>query len=218
MWGDGQFLFCLLNAAFCIPAGHARFSARGGLPPGRVWRTVLPRPDFVAPKLMNGRKLAELASQFARIPAERLPAMLAERLAREPRCPVARYVLGCLCFDRGRSATGVQHLMIAHHAEPQLQSAALLAFAGMSWIGRRGEVLLPVLVETWEEFRRPEFDRLPRERRLLDAFAAPDPGLAAVPTLARRLWRLPIVTLRAQIGQAVLSRDAGLYSLLTAPA
>ncbi len=167
---------------------------------------------------MNGRRLAELASQYARTPAERLPAVLAERLAQAPRCPVARYVLGCQCFDRGRSATGVQHLMIAHHAEPQLESAALLAFAGMNWVGRRGEMLLPVLVETWEEFRRPEFDRRPHERRLLDAFAAPDPGLAAMPPLARRLWRLPIATLRAQIRQAILSRDAGLYPLLTARA
>lgn len=167
---------------------------------------------------MKGRRLAELATHFSRIPAERLAAALTERLAVEPRCGVARYVLGCMCFDRGRSASGVQHLMIAHHAEPQLQSAALLAFAGMNWIGRRGGALLPVLVETWEEFRRPEFDRLPREQRLLDAFAEADPGLAAVPTLARRLWRLPIATLRAQIRQAVHSRDAGLYPLLTAPA
>jgi hypothetical protein len=75
-----------------------------------------------------------------------------------------------------------------------------------------------VLLATWEEFRRPEFDRLAKERLLLDAFAEPDPGLSHMPVLARRLWRLPIRTLRTQIHQAVLSRDAGLYPLLAAPA
>ena len=167
---------------------------------------------------MHRRQLAALADQYARNPPERLGTLLAERLARAPRCPVTRYLLGCQCFDRGRSAAGVRHMMVAHHAEPQLQSAALLVFAGLNWGGRAGTALLPVLLDTWEEFRRPEFDRLPRERVLLDAFAEPDPGLAQMPPLARRLWRLPIRTLRAQIRTAIVSRDAGLYPLLTAPA
>ncbi len=109
-------------------------------------------------------------------------------------------------------------MMVAHHVEPRLQSAALLVFSGLNWVSRRGTVLLPVLLETWEEFRRPEFDHLPRERVLLDAFAEPDPGLNLVAPLARRLWRLPIRTLRAQIREAILSRDAALYPQLTASA
>ncbi len=110
-------------------------------------------------------------------------------------------------------------MMLAHHAEPQLQSAALLAFAGLNWVSRRGALLLPVLLDTWEEFRRPDFDRYGRERALLDAFAAaPDPGLIHLPPLAGRLWRLPIATLRRQIREAVLSRDAAVYPLLAATA
>jgi hypothetical protein len=167
---------------------------------------------------MNRRRFAETVRQYARCPAERLPELLAERLATEPRCPPTRYLLGCRCYNQGQPATAARHLMIAHHAEPQLQSAALLAFAGLNWVNRRGTPLLPVLLETWEEFRRPEFDRLPLERTLLDAFAVPDPGLAQLPSLARLLWRLPIPMLRAQIRDAVISRDAGLYPLLAAPA
>ncbi len=167
---------------------------------------------------MTRRRLAELARQFARLPAERLAPALEESLAADPRCPVTRYLLACWCFDHARPATAVRHMMIAHHAEPQLQSAALLAFAGLNWVSRRGTLLLPVLLETWEEFRRPDFDRYARERALLDAFAAPDPGLAQLPPLAGRLWRLPIAGLRRQIREAVLSRDAVVYPLLATPA
>ncbi len=167
---------------------------------------------------MTGRRQVELARQYARSDPQRLRAMLDERLSAEPRCPVALYVLACWCLDHGRPATAVRHLMIAHHAEPQLQSAALLAFAGLNWVSRRTAPLLPVLLETWDEFRRPVFDRYPREQALLDAFAAPDPGLATLPPLAGRLWRLPIQTLRGQIRSAVLTRDAGLYPLLALPA
>jgi hypothetical protein len=167
---------------------------------------------------MNQPGLRKLVRCYAQTPRDQLVAALDARLAAEPRCAVARYVLGCHGLDRGQTATAVRHLMIAHHAEPQFQSAALLVFAGLNWIGRHGARLLPVLLETWEEFRRPEFDRTAKERLLLDALAEPDPGLGHMPPLARRLWRLPIQALRAQIRAAVLSRDAGLYPLLAAPA
>jgi len=143
---------------------------------------------------------------------------LEERLQSEPRCPITCYVLACHCFDRGRCAQAVRHMMTAHHAEPAFESAALLVFAGLNWVSRRGAALLPVLLDTWEEFRRPEFDRHRQERRLLDAFAQRREELNGVSALARRLWRLPIRTLRAQIREAVLSPNAEQYPLLLAPA
>ncbi len=161
---------------------------------------------------------SQRVTQFAHARAESLPALLEAEVAVRPGCPITRYLLGCLGLERGRVALAVRHFMIAHHAEPRLQSAALLAFAGLNGVERRSAPLLPVLLETWDEFRRPEFDRTRPERTLLDAFAEPDPGLVHVAPLARRLWRLPIRTLRAQIREAIISRDAGLYPLLTAPA
>ncbi len=167
---------------------------------------------------MNVRKLEEVVRGYAQCPADELPARLETVLARDPRCAVTRYLLACHCFDRGRCPQAVRHMMVAHHAEPDFESAALLVFAGLNWIGRRGGVLLPVLLDTWEEFRRPDFDRLGKERLLLDAFVEPEPGLQHVAPLARRLWRLPIRTLRAHIREAIVSRDAGLHALLTATA
>ena len=154
--------------------------------------------------------------QAVRHAARAAPEALDRRLADAPRCPAARYLLGCHCFDSGRAAQGVRHMMIAHHAEPDLESAALLVFAGLSFVGQRGARLLPVLLDTWVEFRRPQFDRRRRERLLLDAVAEPAPGLERVSPLARRLWRLPLRTLRAELREALASRDLDLYPLLLA--
>ena len=167
---------------------------------------------------MGGRRIAEVVAFYARMAPETLGARLEEGAARQPACPVTRYLLGCHCLDRSRPATAARHFMVAHHAEPRLESAALLAFAGLTWVSRRGTSLLPVLLETFEDFRRPEFDRFPRERLLMDAFAETDPGLIHVAPLARRLWRLPIRVLRAQIRDAIVSRDERLYPQLIAPA
>ncbi|QOJ15740.1 MAG: hypothetical protein HRU75_14305 [Planctomycetia bacterium] len=159
--------------------------------------------------------LYEELAALHRAGSDRLEARLDERLATHPRCPAARYLRGCACFDRGRVATGVRHFMVAHHADAALQSAALLVFAGLNLTARRGAALLPVLLDTWEEFRRPQFDRFARERRLLDALAEPPPS-EGLPPMARRLWRLPLRTLRAQIRQAVLSGDVAMFPMLSA--
>lgn len=132
---------------------------------------------------------------------------LDRRLAENARCPVARYMRGCLRFDRNRVALGVRDLMIAYHAEPQFESAALLVFAGLSLGGRPGP-LLPALLSAWEEFRRPEFDRRTRERLLLDAFDEPLVGGERLSPLARRLWRLPILRLRTEL-RSVADSTAG---------
>lgn len=167
---------------------------------------------------MNARILSELVATYADCSGDERSARLEARLRPHPRCPVARYLLACDCFDRGRAAVGVQHMMIAYHAEPDLQSAALLAFAGLSWVSRPSDPLLPVLLETWEEFRRPGFDRTRKERLLLDAFTDNQTELHGVGPLARRLWRLPIRMLRVQIREAVLTRNVELYPILLSPA
>jgi hypothetical protein len=163
---------------------------------------------------MDIRTLNEIATAQRRRSAAEFGLWLQRRLDGEPRCPATNYLLACHCFDRGRCAHAVWHMMTAHHAEPALESAALLVFAGLNWVQRRSEALLPVLLDTWEEFRRPEFYRNGQERRLLDAFAGPPDELRGLSPLAQRLSRLPIRTLRAQIRAALLSPNTGQYPLL----
>jgi hypothetical protein len=169
---------------------------------------------------MERSTFRQAVARWSRCPPEELAARLEDALRNDPRCPVVRYLAACQCFDRGRSALAVRHMMVAYRAAPDLQSAALLVFAGLNWTGRRGAKFLPVLLDTWEEFRRPEFDRRRGERLLLDAFAEPEPqpGLAPLGPVAQRLWRLPIRTLRAQLREAALSGNTALHPLLTAHA
>ncbi len=168
--------------------------------------------------MMDIRTLNTIVTARGERSAAEFAEWLRQRLKNEPRCSLSHYLLACQCFDRGHGARAVRHMMIAHHAEPALESAALLVFSGLNWVNRPATELLPVLLDTWEEFRRPEFDRHYKERRLLDALAEPRDELNGVSPLARRLWRLPIRTLRSQIREAVRSPNAGQYPLLLATA
>lgn len=167
---------------------------------------------------MTIRAMSQLIAAYPRGQPSAGDAWIERRLVESPRCPVARYLRACRGFDCGRPAEAVRDMMIAHHAEPRLESAGLLVFAGLNWVSRRRQPLLTVLLATWEEFRRPEFDRRRAERLLLDAFNEPADGLQHVSELARKLWRIPILTLRRQLRTAIQSRDATQYAVLLAPA
>lgn len=112
---------------------------------------------------------------------------------------MARYLVGCSDLDAGRPANGVRHLMVAYHVLPELQSASLLVFAGLNWISRPGSPLIEVLLDVWAEFRQPDFDRTRVERTLLDVLEAPLENAVVGSALARKLWRLPVSTLRNQL-------------------
>src|SRR5262245_59265245 len=167
---------------------------------------------------MNSRDLNSVLAGLPLRESAGWASALRARVREAPRCGAGRYLLGCALLDQGLPAMAVREMMVAHHIEPGLESAALLVFAGLDCVSRSGALLLPVLLDTWEEFRRPEFDRTRLERALLDAFDEPLTGLSGLSPLARRLWRLPIGTLRAQIRAAVSSQDAAQYPMLLAPA
>jgi len=167
---------------------------------------------------MISRRYKQWVDALSTAPVEERRRRCEARLQDDARCPIARYVLACADFDRGRPASAVRSMMIAHHSDPALESAALLVFAGLNWIEKRNQPLLEVLVATWEEFRRPEFNRTPRERLLLDAFAEPAEGLSGVSPLARRLWRLPLSGVRDQLRDVAARQNAVEYPLLLATA
>lgn len=153
---------------------------------------------------MTHRLLCEWSALYRSETPETLARALHERLATSPRCPLARYLLGCICFDRGRPARGVRHMMVAHHVEPDLESAALLVFAGLNACHNPERSLLDITLETWDAHRRPPFDRRRRERALLDAFAMEhEPDSAAYSPLARSLLRIPIRPLRHELQSTV---------------
>lgn len=167
---------------------------------------------------MKPRALAELALTLAPLRGPALIRALRQRLAQQPRCPVARYVMACDLLDRSEPAPAARHLMIAYHAEPRFASAALLAFASLAWVSRPASQLLHVLLDTWAEFHRPVFDQTRAETAFLDAFREPEPPALSGDLFARRLWRLPIRSLRAQVADAVAARIAEFWPILSQPA
>src|SRR5262249_52081782 len=97
-----------------------------------------------------------LISELAGTSTEAQSIRIERRLRTEPRCPVAHYLAGCAAFDEGKTALGARHMMICHHVDSSLESAALLAFCGLTWSLRGSTPMLRVLLDTWQEFRRPE--------------------------------------------------------------
>lgn len=165
---------------------------------------------------MSTRRWQRAIAEYLAMPAGQRAAPLERVLADEGEAPVTRFLLGCAWLDEGRPATAAQCMMIAHHQEPRLQGAALLAFTSLLWCSRREDGLLSVAVDAWLEFHQPEFDCTPAERRLFDQLAAPGALPPGASVLAGRLRRLPVERLRRELDQAFVLRSerfAPLYAM-----
>lgn len=156
---------------------------------------------------MSTRHWQRAIAEFLAVPAGQRTAPLTRLLADDGEAPVTRFLLGCAWLDEGRPASAAQCMMIAHHQEPRLQSAALLAFAGLLWCSRPEDGLLSVVVDAWLEFHQPEFDVTPAERRLLDQCSSPGWAARGASVLAGRLRRLPVERLRRELDQAFVLRE-----------
>jgi hypothetical protein len=163
---------------------------------------------------MVWNRTGKLLQRYHTAEPAQLRGMVAAQLEQTPTCGLSRYLLGCLSVDAGQVALGTRHFMIAHHQEPQYRSAALLVFTGLAWSRRTTDAFLPVLLDTWEEFRHPAFDIEPREQALFDAFGETFPGDARATPLAARLWRLPIRTLRTALREALAHVDQAPLTIL----
>lgn len=105
--------------------------------------------------------------------------MLEAATRREPRSASAWYLLGSVvCRERDRSASA-RCFGMAHHIEPDLPSAALLAFACLKSATQRADQPLrwpQTLATTWAEMGKPALGESRCERdvwRLLGAAGAP---------------------------------------------
>lgn len=166
---------------------------------------------------MSARQLQSAVTAYSAGPRGARVARLVE-LVDSDNCPLARYLLGCALFDDRQHAHATQCMMVAHHQEPRLESAALLAFTGLLACERPEDDLLDLALAAWREFHQPEFDRTGLERRLLDAVAAPELP-AGLSLLGVRLHRLPIDHLRQGLADSVVLRaDRHLEIYATGPA
>lgn len=111
-------------------------------------------------------------------PIERLTAF-ERRAADAPNCAENWFLLAIAQLSTGDVRRAAQYFGKAYHADPSLESAALMTFACLKAAANLRNASLPQLMTiTWNEMRKPPLGRLPRERRLLEAWAA---SLGAVP-------------------------------------
>ena len=128
------------------------------------------------------------------------------------------YALGCAWLNARNPEAATRAFQLACHAHPGLDSAVLLAFACLRMRGPDMPRLLPILLETYEEIRRPSIPGSAWERLFLRELGAPGadpPGLAP---LARALRMIPVECIGQQMADAVARRPAWAAPLLAGPA
>ncbi len=150
-------------------------------------------------------RLRPLLQRYRSLSREELAQAIEVRLFEQPRCAASRYLAGCLAFDDGRRAIAVRHWMIAQHAEPQFQSAALLVFTGLNAIARPADSVWSLLRSTYAEFREPTFGERPKEQLLFAAFEEPPPPAVSSDPQTAHFWRLPLHSLRAELRQLAVA-------------
>ncbi len=154
--------------------------------------------------------LADL-KQIWRLPVDQRLEQLGAR-AREPDSPLldatarsaAWYLIGCTYLDDDQPDRAARAFQIAYHADPDYDSAALLAFACMKVSARPTRELVSILVETWIELRQPALLVHECERQLLSAVDSAVPVLPpGASGLAAALCAIPIDRLRQELAEAV---------------
>jgi hypothetical protein len=126
----------------------------------------------------------------------------------------AWYALGCALLDARNPEEATRAFQLACHAHPGLESAVLLAFACLRIRGADMPRMLPILLETYEETKRPAIPGSAWERVLLRELRAPDADRCGASPPAQSLGLLPIDCLRKQIADAVADRPAWAGPLL----
>jgi hypothetical protein len=164
-----------------------------------IWRVILATAGLVAVlvvvhrwRLLKRRQeLYQRAIELWRAtpPDERTDAL--DRMTQA--CPAnaaAWYLRACaeLAADRPREAA--RGFGAAHHADCDLESAALATFASLKVGEHEGGDLISQIVETWKEMNRPPLMRKAVDRALLDGLLSTSRDAPPLSPLGRLIWAI----------------------------
>lgn len=107
-----------------------------------------------------------------------------------PNRAVAWFLLGTDLLRAGRMADAARAFGMAHHADWQLESAALLTFTCLKSRDESGETFLRHLSTTWVEMRRPVLGERAAEQLVLDGLTEDGEEPARLSMLGRIAWRV----------------------------
>lgn len=112
------------------------------------------------------------------------------------------YLLACDHLRAGRVALAARAFGLAYHADARLESAALMTFACLKASSQPAEALVPRLIETWHELRRPAIGQRAVEEPLLTCLAATTRDAPRLSSLGRLAWLTASPLVQSQIEQA----------------
>ena len=127
----------------------------------------------------------------------------------------AWYLHGVALLREGRTREAARAFGIAHHADGNLETAALLTFATLKARDRGyqqspGNVevadagysdFVERVTETWEEMKRPEIARKPQDQQVLDCLESTTRDAPALSPLGRLIWLVSSPTDQSRLEQ-----------------
>lgn len=147
----------------------------------------------------------------AAAPAGRLSAMQS-LLATEGASGPAWYLCGCAALREYRSKQAARAFGMAHHADCDLETAALLTFACLKASEGESSDIIEQIVVTWQEMNQPDVLRTRADRLMLEPLSEDDPPERLSP-LGRLAWSVVGPPLRAKLLDAAADpRYAALWS------
>jgi hypothetical protein len=183
-----------------------------------VWVWIVGIAVVVAATIIAGAAVQTYARrhrQFAEVcrrwtsatPAGREEAMRSMLDASYPNGP-AWYLCGCACLSQYRCKQAARAFGMAHHADSNLETAALLAFACLKASDGEASDLIEQITMTWDEMKRPDVLRWRDDRMVLDCLAATSgPVPCALSPLGRLTWLAVGPALRERLERLVASAD-----------
>jgi len=101
----------------------------------------------------------------------------------------------------GRTKEAARAYGMAHHADCQLESAALMTFACLKAADGEDSDIVEQVVKTWWEMKQPAIARKRGDREMLNCLAVTTPKCPALSPLGRLAWLSVSPQQRSRIGR-----------------
>lgn len=149
---------------------------------------------------------AEASRLWRQTPADqRAGALSALTPDTEPNGPVW-FLIGCDHLHEYRTKQAARAFGIAHHADCNLEAAALLAFACLKAAEGKDSDIVEQIITTWREMKQPDIPRRKQDRLLLSCLESTVGNPPDLPPLGRLIWLV--------VGPALRPTVQGCLSLL----
>jgi hypothetical protein len=121
----------------------------------------------------------------------------------------AWYLCGCVYLSDCRARQAARAFGMAHHADTNLETAALLTFACLKASDGEDTDLIEQITSTWHEMKEPDILRRQEDRLLLDCLEATSGKVpASLSPLGRMTWLVAGRVLRDRLERLVAGSDA----------